>query len=132
MGQKPSDADLRARLTPEQYRVTQEAGTERAFTGDHYHNKRTGQHLCVVYGEQLFSSATKYESDSGRPSFWQPATARSVAEISDRSHGMQRTEVRCANCGAHLGHVLEDGPQPSGQRFCTNSAALEFKPESDS
>lgn len=132
MGQKPTDTDLRARLTPEQYRVTQEQGTESAFTGEHYHNKRTGQYLCVVCGEGLFSSASKYESGSGWPSFWQPATSKSVEAVDDSSHGMHRTEVRCANCGAHLGHVFEDGPQPTGQRFCINSAALDFKPESDS
>jgi peptide-methionine (R)-S-oxide reductase len=128
MRPKPSDADLRARLTPEQYRVTQEGATERAFTGEHYHNTRTGMYLCVVCGERLFSSDTKFESGSGWPSFWEPALPRGVDQVEDRSHGMLRTEVRCANCGAHLGHVFQDGPQPTGQRFCINSAALDFEP----
>ena len=126
---KPSDEELRARLTPEQYHVTQQQGTERAFTGEHYRNERDGSYLCVVCGETLFSSAAKYDSGSGWPSFWQPASAGRVEERSDRAHGMIRTEVRCSNCGAHLGHVFEDGPQPTGQRFCINSAALDFRPE---
>jgi peptide-methionine (R)-S-oxide reductase len=128
MPPKPSDADLRARLTPEQYRVTQEGATERAFTGEHYRNTQTGMYLCVVCGERLFSSGSKYDSGSGWPSFWEPASPGRVAEVEDRSHGMRRTEVRCANCGAHLGHVFDDGPQPTGQRFCINSAALDFEP----
>lgn len=132
MANRPSDAELRARLTPEQYRVTQQRGTERAFTGEHYHNTRTGMYLCVVCGESLFSSGAKYDSGSGWPSFWQPVTAESVAAVDDRSHGMHRTEIRCSNCGAHLGHVFDDGPQPTGQRFCINSAALDFKPGSRS
>jgi len=126
---KPTDEELRARLTPEQYHVTQQQGTERAFTGEYYRNERDGMYLCVVCGESLFASAAKYDSGSGWPSFWQPAQAGSVEERSDRAHGMIRTEVRCSNCGAHLGHVFEDGPQPTGQRFCINSAALDFKPE---
>ena len=131
MSRKPTDEELRARLTPEQYHVTQHQGTERAFTGEHYRNERDGMYRCIVCAEQLFSSAAKYESGSGWPSFWKPVAAGSVEARSDRAHGMIRTEVRCANCGAHLGHVFEDGPQPSGQRFCINSAALDFQPETD-
>ncbi len=132
MSGKPSDAELRSRLTPEQYHVTQQQGTERAFTGAHYHNEQTGMYLCVCCGEQLFSSGAKYDSGSGWPSFWQPAKNAGVEAREDRSHGMSRTEVRCANCGAHLGHVFGDGPEPSGQRYCINSAALDFRPESGS
>jgi peptide-methionine (R)-S-oxide reductase len=131
MGRKPTDEELRARLTPEQYHVTQQQGTERAFTGEHYRNERDGTYLCIVCGERLFSSSAKYDSGSGWPSFWKPVADGSIEERSDRAHGMARTEVRCASCGAHLGHVFEDGPQPTGQRFCINSAALDFKPESD-
>lgn len=132
MGGKPTEAELRARLTSEQYRVTQEQGTERAFTGEYCDNKRDGMYLCVVCGEKLFSSEAKYDSGSGWPSFWQPVDKASVAEVTDRSHRMSRTEVRCAQCGAHLGHVFGDGPQPTGERFCINSAALGFKPGSGS
>ncbi len=128
---KPSDEELRARLSPEQYYVTQQRGTERAFTGEHYRNERDGMYLCVVCGESLFASSAKYESGSGWPSFWKPVAANHVDERSDRSHGMIRTEVRCTSCGAHLGHRFDDGPQPTGQRFCINSAALDFKPDPD-
>lgn len=128
MAGKPSDEELRARLTPEQYYVTQQQGTERAFTGEYYHNDRDGMYLCVVCGERLFSSGAKFESGSGWPSFWQPVAARSVDERNDHTHGMQRTEVRCSSCGAHLGHVFADGPEPTGQRYCINSAALDFRP----
>lgn len=128
MAGKPSDEELRARLTPEQYWVTQQQGTERAFTGEYYQNQQDGMYLCVVCGERLFASGAKFDSGSGWPSFWQPVAAGSVDERNDRSHGMQRTEVRCSNCGAHLGHVFADGPRPTGQRYCINSAALDFRP----
>ena len=128
-GSKPTDDELRARLSPEQYYVTRQRGTERAFTGEHYHNEQTGMYLCVCCGESLFSSGAKYDSGSGWPSFWQPVAGAQVEALQDESHGMRRTEVRCANCGAHLGHVFDDGPQPTGQRYCINSAALDFKPE---
>jgi peptide-methionine (R)-S-oxide reductase len=130
MGRKPSEAELRARLTTEQYRVTQEQGTEQPFTGEHCHNERDGTYLCVVCGDRLFSSTAKYDSGSGWPSFWEPAARASVTEVEDQSHGMRRTEIRCAGCGAHLGHLFPDGPRPSGQRYCINSAALDFEPRS--
>jgi peptide-methionine (R)-S-oxide reductase len=123
---KLSDAELRARLTPEQYHVTQEKGTERAFTGQYAYNKDTGVYSCVVCGNELFSSEQKYDSGSGWPSFWLPLAGDRVRTEVDRSHGMSRTEVQCARCGAHLGHVFEDGPQPSGLRYCINSGSLGF------
>lgn len=118
------DAELRARLTPEQYHVTQEAGTERAFTGVYWDCKDDGVYRCIVCDEPLFSSDTKYESGSGWPSFHSEISDGAVERHSDTSFGMIRTEVVCANCGAHLGHVFPDGPQPTGERFCMNSASL--------
>jgi peptide-methionine (R)-S-oxide reductase len=123
----PTDAELRARLTPEQYDVTQHKGTERAFTGKFTHNKDSGVYSCVCCGQELFSSTTKYDSGSGWPSFWLPLAADRVHTHSDTSLGMRRTEVTCARCGAHLGHVFEDGPEPSGLRYCINSASLDFE-----
>lgn len=123
----PTRDDLKARLTPEQYHVTQEKGTERAFTGRYYHHDAAGVYSCVCCGQELFASDTKYESGSGWPSFWLPLAGERVRTHRDLSHGMVRTEVNCARCGAHLGHVFEDGPQPSGLRYCVNSAALDFK-----
>ena len=119
-----TEDDLRERLTPLQYHVTQESGTERAFTGDTWDNKTTGMYRCVVCEEELFSSDTKFESGTGWPSFWQPAEDGKVDTETDSSLGMVRTEAMCSKCGAHLGHVFPDGPNPSGDRYCMNSASL--------
>lgn len=116
--------DLKQRLTPLQYKVTQKAGTERAFTGEYWDTKDPGTYRCIVCDVPLFSSDTKYDSGSGWPSFWEALDPDAVELHEDRSFGMVRTEATCANCGAHLGHVFPDGPQPSGERFCMNSASL--------
>jgi peptide-methionine (R)-S-oxide reductase len=128
---RPSDDELRARLSPLQYEVTQRAGTERAFTGEYWNEKSPGMYHCVVCDAALFSSDTKYDSGSGWPSFWEAVDPARVTLTSDTSHGMVRTEVTCAACGAHLGHLFPDGPQPTGDRYCMNSASLRLSTADD-
>lgn len=120
--------ELRARLTPEQFEITRRAGTERAFTGAYVDTKEPGVYRCLVCDLELFRSDTKYDSGSGWPSFWEPISPDRVTLREDRSHGMVRTEALCARCGSHLGHVFPDGPQPTGERYCMNSASLRLDP----
>jgi peptide-methionine (R)-S-oxide reductase len=124
----PTDDELRQRLTPIQYEVTQHAATERAFTGEYWNVDDDGTYHCIVCDEPLFSSETKYDAGCGWPSFTDPLAQEKITRKTDRSHGMVRVETVCANCGAHLGHVFPDGPGPTGDRFCMNSASLKLEP----
>lgn len=124
-----SDEDWRAVLTPEQYRIAREKGTEPPFTGKYWNTKTPGTYVCAACGAPLFASSTKYDSGSGWPSFWQPIEKDAIAYDTDDSLFMTRTEILCARCGAHLGHVFDDGPEPTGLRYCVNSAVLHLEPE---
>lgn len=122
-----SDKEWKEELSPEQYYILREKGTESPGSGEYYQNKENGTYLCAGCGQELFSSATKYESGSGWPSFYDPMDTKAVAENRDTSHGMVRVEATCSNCGGHLGHIFPDGPNPTGMRYCINSLSLKFK-----
>jgi peptide-methionine (R)-S-oxide reductase len=126
---KRSDSEWKEKLSPEQYEVLRRKGTERAFTGKYYNSKEEGVYRCAGCGNPLFDSETKFDSGTGWPSYYQPVSGQAVETEEDRSHGMIRTEVLCARCGGHLGHVFPDGPQPTGQRYCINSVSLDFEPK---
>lgn len=121
-----TESEWKDRLTPEQYQVLRQGGTERAFTGKYWDTKTEGVYRCAGCGEKLFSSDTKFESHSGWPSFYMPMADDNIDEDTDRSYGMVRTEIKCSNCGGHLGHVFDDGPNPTGLRYCVNSASLDL------
>jgi peptide-methionine (R)-S-oxide reductase len=126
-----SDEEWRSQLSREQYEVLRRSATERPWSGKYVHNHDDGTYRCAGCGAVLFDSGTKFESGSGWPSFYEPAVADSIEAVVDRSHGMARTEVRCRRCGGHLGHVFEDGPRPTGLRYCINSLSLDFDPKTD-
>jgi peptide-methionine (R)-S-oxide reductase len=125
---KKTDVEWKMILTPQQYEILRNKGTEVAFAGEYYNSKDEGVYHCRACGKPLFSSAAKYDSGTGWPSYYKPATEDAVTEAEDRSHGTIRTEVLCSGCDSHLGHVFDDGPEPTGHRYCINSAALAFKP----
>ena len=131
MGEKVnrSEGEWRQALTPEQFAVCRQKGTERAFTGKYWDHHEPGVYRCGACGAELFSSETKFDSGTGWPSFWEPISTQTIHTEEDSRHGMRRIEVQCAACGSHLGHVFNDGPAPTGQRYCLNSVSLDFKPQ---